>query len=241
MIKPIFGAQVIVLVLGWVMVAASIVGPGSDSGALWPVGFFLALTLSLVLVRQLPAEPPARRPPGSGPTNWADAFAETPVGKIVYLLLALVLAAGSGGVAGVLVCVPVQGVAEAIAGFPETLGTAIAGAAMSVMGFGLLVLVMARRGPPLFAAWEAWIGYVSPVVGGVVGAAVRSGTLSGGIGIVGVSAWVGALGLLGFDLSAGGKRVGTKHVGESLVAGIGFGVINGVILAVLFCLWGPLG
>ena len=35
MIKPIFRAQVVVLLLGWMMVAASIVGPGGDSGALW--------------------------------------------------------------------------------------------------------------------------------------------------------------------------------------------------------------
>ena len=105
---------------------------------------------------------------------------------------------------------------------------------MSMLGFGLFAIILSMLGPILSVAYEAWIGYVAPVVGGVVGAAIGSGYITGGIRMVGLSALVGGLALVMFQVSTSERRVGIKDMGECLAAGIGFGIINGVILAVLF-------
>jgi hypothetical protein len=227
--KVVFIELVIVLALGWVVVIASIAGPWIHSSTPWVIGFFAALTLSLVLIRWLWA-----RTPGKEPSTWADKLVASRPGKVVQVLLALNLTVGAGSVIGVLVCVPVQGVAKTIAGLPGILGTAMIGAAMSMIGFALFALLLSLLGPVLSVAFEAWIGYIAPVVGGVVGAALESGYASGGMLIVGLSALVGALALVIFEVSAGEKSVRIKDVGDWLTAGLGFGLVNGLILALLF-------
>ena len=94
--------------------------------------------------------------------------------------------------------------------------------------------LLSLLGPILSVVYEGWVGYIAPLVGGVVGAATASGYVGGGIGIVGVGALVGAFALAVFEVSMGGKCVRIKDVGESLTAGLGFGFINGLILALLF-------
>jgi hypothetical protein len=227
--KVIFVELVIVLALGWVVAIASIASQGIDSSTLWVIGFFVALTLSFVLTRWLWA-----RTPGRGPPTWAVRLAASKPGTVVQVLLALNLIIGMGSVIGVLICVPVQGVAKTIAGLPAILGTAMIGAAMSVVGFALFFLLLSLLGPVLSVAFEGWIGYIAPVVGGVIGAALESGYASGGMLVVGLSALVGAFALAIFTVSTGGKSVRIKDVGDSLTAGLGFGVINGLILAPLF-------
>jgi hypothetical protein len=174
--EVVFVEQVIVLALGWMMVIASIVSPGLDSGTLWVLGFLIALTLSLVLIRRLPGGMPGKETP-----PWAEKLVESKLGKVAVALLALILTIGTGSILGALACAAVQGVAKTIAGLPEILGTAIVGAALSVIGFGLFALLLGFLGSVLSVAYEGWIGYIAPVVGGIVGAAVAGGYAGGGI------------------------------------------------------------
>ena len=107
---------------------------------------------------------------------------------------------------------------------------------MSMIGFGLFALLLSLLGPVLSVVFEGWIGYIAPVVGGVVGAGIGGGYVGGGIHIVGLSSLVGALALVVFRVSTGKKRVRVKDVGDLLTAGLGFGFVNGLILALLFLL-----
>jgi hypothetical protein len=226
--KASFLELVIVLALGWMAVIARITSSGLDSGTLWVAGFAIALTLSLVLIRRLPGGTPGQKRPA-----WAVKLVESRLGKVVIALLSMALMVGAGSAIGVLVCVPTQSPAETIFGLPEILGTAIVGAAMSVIGFGLFAILLSLLGPVLSVAFEGWIEYIAPVVGGVVGAATAGGYVSGGIAIVGISALAGALALLVFEVSTRRKRVRIKDVGDSLAAGLGFGFVHGLILALL--------
>ena len=237
MIKVAFRVQAVILALGWVVVIASATIPGLDSDAPWIVAFFVALTISFVLIHRISAVPPAAEHPRLGSPSWVEKLVASIPGKIVIVLLSLVLMIGTGGVAGVLVCLPVKGISVTLAGLPEILGTAIVGAAVSIVGFGLFTLLLSLLGPVLSVAFETWIGYIAPVIGGVVGAAVGSGYVTGGLGIVGVSALTGGLVLVMFDASTSKKKVTGKAVGESLVAGMGLGFVQGVILALFFWLF----
>lgn len=227
--KVVFVEQVVVLALGWMVVIASIIGPWGGLGIPWVVGFLIALTLSLVLIRWLPDGKPGKETP-----PWAVKLVESSLGKVVIALLALLLTVGTGSVLGALACVAVQGVARTISKLPEILGTAIVGAALSMVGFGLFALLLSLLGPILSVVYEGWVGYIAPVVGGVVGAAIASGYVGGGIYIVGIAALVGALAQTIFEVSTSKKRVRIKDVGESLTAGLGFGFINGLVLALFF-------
>ena len=232
--KNLLGAQVAIIALGWMMVIAFGMGPGFDSDTLWVIALFLGMTACLALDRWLPARPPGNERTRPGPPSWAEKLVESIPGKIVLVLLGLALIAGTGGLVGTMVCVPVKGLVETIAGLPEILGAATVGAAMSVIGFGLLALLLSLLGPILWVAFEEWIGYIAPVIGGIVGAVLESGILTGGIAIVGSSILVGGLASVIFEASTSKKSVSVKAVGESLTAGLGFGLINGLILAVLF-------
>ena len=239
--KKLTGAQVVVIALGWMMAIAFGVGPGFGSDTLWVPGLLLAMTAYLALDRWLPARPPENEGARPDPPGWAEKLVESIPGKIVLLLLGLTLVVGTGGLVGTLLCVPVKGLAETIASFPKTLGAAIVGALMSAIGFGLLTLLLSLAGPILSAAFEAWIGYIAPVIGGIVGAALESGTLTGGIAIVGASILVGGLASVIFEASTGKKSITAKAVGESLTAGLGFGLVNGLVLAGLYKLLEVLG
>jgi hypothetical protein len=126
---------------------------------------------------------------------------------------------------------------------PEILGTGIIWAAMSVVGFGLFALLLSLLGPLLWVAYEAWIGYIAPVIGGVVGVALESGILVGvllesraigrSIAVVGSSMVIGALASMSFEAIISKKKVSAKALSENLIAGLGFGLINGLILAAL--------
>jgi hypothetical protein len=227
--KVVFVELVVVLALGWMVVIASIVGPWDGPVALWVVGFLIALTLSIVLIHWLPDGRP-----GKETSALAERLVESRLGKVMIALLSLNLVVGTGSVLGVLLCVLVQGVAATIAGLPGILGTAIAGAALSMVGFAIFTLLLSLLGPILSVVYEGWVGYIAPVVGGVAGAAIASGYVGGGIGIVGTGALVGALAQVVFGVSTSKKRVKVKDVGELLTAGLGFGFINGLILALIF-------
>lgn len=232
-----FRVRTAILAFGWLLVIASIVGQGFSSDSLWLVGFHFILTISLFVLREPLERPPVKEGVGPATRAWADRLAESKLGKALLLFFALIMMVGQGALIGVLICVPFLGIVEPVAIYPELLASAIAWAAMSMIGFLLLTLALRVFGPVLWVVFEAWIGYIAPVIGGTVGSGLASGWISGTLWIVGTSVLVGGVALLLFEMSASKKRVNIKGVGDTLTAGLGFGLVNGAILAGMWKIW----
>lgn len=232
-----FRARGAILVLGWLLVIASTTGSEFSSDTPWPLAFHLLLTVSLLVLRRADGRVPEQEQARPAPPTWAKTLVESKSGMVVLLMLSLIMMVGQGSLVGVLICVPVQGIAETVASFPEVLAAAVAAAAMSMLGFLLLTLLLSMLGRVLSAVFEAWIGYIAPVIGGTVGAGLASGWVTGAILIVVTSALIGGLALVVFRVSTSEESVGRTAVGEILTAGLGFGLVNGLFLAGLWKIW----
>jgi hypothetical protein len=246
--KAEFATRIILLALGWALVMARIAGPGVDAGTLRAAGFLLAVTLSLALVRSIPDPPSGEDTPDPDTLPWTERLVAALPGKIAIVLAALLLAIGTGSIVGTLLCVPVLGPAEMVSALPGVLGKATLGAALSLIGFGLFGFVLAMLGPILSSVFESWTMYIAPVIGGIAGAALESGPIRGGpigevlesgpiasgILLVGLSALVGSVASTILEGTRGKGKPSVKSLGENLIAGIGIGAINGIILALLF-------
>lgn len=140
---------------------------------------------------------------------------------------------------GLVVCAAIGGVVGTVAVSLETFVAAIVGAAISVAGFGLFVLGHYMLGRRLEAVatyvYEQWLGRIAPIIGGAVGAAVGSRLIASGIYIVALSALIGGVAVPILESITGEKRSElVRDIIALAVAGMIYGAINGVILAMAF-------
>jgi hypothetical protein len=168
------------------------------------------------------------------PPAWLKRLAESQGGEVVRALLALVLGIGLASLVGIVVWETVQGIAETAIAPREVFVAAFVGAVASMVGFALFALVLSLFGPILSAAYEEWVGRIAPVIGGAVGAAISGGLGVSVITIVALSALAGGLTLVLHQAITADKRITFKDVSESAIAGVGFGAVNGLLLAGVF-------
>jgi hypothetical protein len=138
-----------------------------------------------------------------------------------------------GSIIGVIIWEATKGIVGTVTTSPEIFVAAIVGAVASMVGFGLFALVLSMFGPILSVVYEEWTEYVAPVVGGAVGAAIGGGLVSV-IYMVALSALTGGITLLFYGMITAKERITFKGITELLTAGVGFGAINGVIVAAVF-------
>ncbi|MBN1427477.1 MAG: PD40 domain-containing protein [Anaerolineae bacterium] len=259
--KAACGVLTLTLTLGWMIVVAWMITAGQGPEVLWVGGFFIVLTILALVMGKLPAAGNTQPPPDS--LTKAQKFVHSKPGQVVNVMCSLMLVFGTGSVIGILSCIPMKGLAETIATLPNVLKMTSLGSALSVIG-GILLLVIvfivfsAKGGGFCAVAFEAWIAFHAPVLGGVVGAALESGyipygmnrtlgildesvVLNPGIYIVGLGALVGGLTLTIFETIVRiiEKRAKKSHdlkiaPFENFFSGMFFGAINSIILAVLF-------
>ena len=128
----------------------------------------------------------------------------------------------------------------------EVLIAAIIGALISVVGFGLFIVaqyVICRRLEAVAVyVYELWLAFIAPVIGGVVGAAIFSNAVSRGIYIIAIGALIGgtAIPVLESIIGDRGNRR-ARNIIQQAIAGMGYGTINGTILAVIFAILKVLG
>ncbi len=195
-----------------------------DSGLHCITGLLLAAAILSCLVRKLSQ---ASQPASS---SRPDKPIESQAG-IVVLLLSLMLVVNVGSIIGVILWETIQGIAGTVTTSPEVFVAASVGAAASTIGFALFALALNLLGPILSVVYEEWAAYIAPVIGGTVGAAI-----SGGLDIiytVPLSALTGAIILLLYEILTK-KSIPFQAITELVIAGVGFGAINGAILALIF-------
>jgi hypothetical protein len=249
-----FAARIVLLVLGWVLVIARAVTVGLHAGTLWSGGGLLAISLALALVRSMPGPPPTRKPPDPETLSKGERLSASTPGKVVTVLSVAVLAIGMGSIAGVLVCLPLLGPAETVITLPDILGRAALAATLSAVGFVILVVVIALLGTRILSGvFEHWAAYIAPVIGGVTGAVLESGATRGswvgevlengafatGLLVVGLSALVGGVASIIYE-GIQSKRLTVESLGETTIAGLGIGAINGFVLALILGILGML-
>jgi hypothetical protein len=103
-----------------------------------------------------------------------------------------------------------------------------------MVGFALFALVLSLFGPLLTVVYEEWTGRVAPVIGGTVGAAISGGLGVSVIYIVALSALTGGLTLIFREAITAKERITFKDMTELAIAGVGFGAVNGIIVAGVF-------
>jgi hypothetical protein len=148
------------------------------------------------------------------------------------LLLSLLLVVSVGSIIGVITWEALKGIAATLTASPEIFVAAIVGAAASAIGFTLLALALSFFDLLLSMVYAEWTEYVAPVIGGAAGAAI-----SGGIFInylVPLGALTGAITLLFYRMLTAKRKITRKSITELTLAGAGFGVVNGVIVAIFF-------
>jgi len=254
MTKLEFATRIILLALSWGLAVARAVTIGLDAGTLWSGGGLLAVTLSLALFRWMDAPPTDREDPIPESLPWSEKLFASLPGRILGILAVATMAIGMGSIVGTLVSVPVLGITETIATLPDILGMTSLGATLSTVGFVVLTVVSAFLGPILSSVFEEWIAYISPVIGGVAGAAIKSGsTIGGTIGevlesgpiasgilVIGLSAVVGGIATLFHTVLRGAEKLSVKGLTDDGLAGLGLGAINGLILALILGVLGML-
>lgn len=197
-----------------------------DSGVDCISGLLLAAAILLCLVRRLSQDD---RQEASGRTNG-------PVGSkarmTALLLSSLLLVASLGSVAGVVTWEALKGMAGLFTASPKIFVAASVGAAASVVGFALFALALSLLGPILSTVYEEWTAYMAPVVGGAAGAAFNGGLDI--ILIIPLGALTGGVALLFYETLVTQERITFKGATELVLAGMGFGAINGVIVAMIF-------
>jgi hypothetical protein len=254
--KTTFGVLTITLILGWIVGLAWLMHAEPQAETPWVASFFLVFSLAVVGNRLFARDD--QQP--SALSSLVKKFTSSKPGLAVRTLLGLIVMLGTGGIIGILVCIPIQGIAQTLATFPEMLRMAIVGGALSVIGFAIFFIAVALAGKvvDLSCVYEGWIAFQSPVIGGVVGAAIGCGYIPYGINqalgvpdgmsgvglgvcIVGIGTLVGGLALVLFETTwklfewrdKGSQELKIAPLENSL-AGMVFGAINSVILAVLF-------
>jgi hypothetical protein len=103
-----------------------------------------------------------------------------------------------------------------------------------MIGFALFALVLSLLGPILAGVYEQWTGHIAPVIGGTVGAAISGGLDVSVITIVALSALTGGLTLIFREATTAKERITFKDIAELAIPGVGFGAVNGIILAGVF-------
>ena len=246
--------RIVLLALSWVLVIVRSVTIGLDAGTLWSGGSLLAVTLSLALVRWMDAPLTERENPTPESLPWSERLFASLPGRILGILAVATVAVGMGSIVGTLVSVPVLGPTEVIAALPDILGQAALVAALSTVGFLVLTVVSARRGPILSSVFEQWIAYISPVIGGVAGAileigpsmggtvreVLEAGPIFGGILVIGLSAVVGGIATVFHTVMRGVEKPSVKGLKDDGLAGLGLAAINGIVLALLLSVLGML-
>lgn len=160
----------------------------------------------------------------------AITFSQSPSGKIVYALLAFAFTVGMGSLLGIMMWKAIDGLFEIAITAPIVFITALAGSIISMMSFMLLTIVLRVFGPILIEAFEQWLGYIAPVIGGTVGAAIGSGLPVNVLYIIPLSAVTGGLASLIHGVITDKKIASKKSIQDSLIAGVGLGAVNGLIL-----------
>jgi hypothetical protein len=129
--------------------------------------------------------------------------------------------------------------------FLEVLLAAIVGAVISVIGFGLFAvahyLVRRRLEAVAVYVYESWLACVAPVIGAVVGGMVAGGIVGRGVYVVVISALVGGMAMPILELLTIKKGKRSRGIIGPAVAGIGYGVINGIILAIALVILQQIG
>ena len=226
--KIVYGVLAVTLILGWMMGIAWHLNDGPQAETLWVASFFIVFTLSAIIMHQLLSRD-LPRAPDSQPQ--AKKLIESGPGSIVGLVLSLILMFGTGGIIGTLTCVPINGIEETITLFPDIMGMAILGAALSVIGFFIFFVVVAFGGRvSLPGVYEAWITFQSPIIGGVVGAAIGCGyipyEIDQALGIPagmrgGLGVYIVVLGSLVGGLGITSKWLGASRMERQEVSKIG--------------------
>ena len=250
-----FATRIILLALGWTIVIARGITIGLDAGTFWSGGGLLAITLSLALVRAVDGPPSKKDPPDPKALPWGEKLIASLPGKVVVVLAVAVLAVGMGSITGTLLSVPLLGPANTVAALPDILGIAALGATLSVVGFVVPGVVIAMLGTPILSGvFEQWAGYIAPAIGGIAGAVLESGGIRGGfvgevlesgsfatsILVVGLSALVGSVASILHEGFRDKKKLTVKGLGDTAVAGLGIGAINGIVLALILGVLGML-
>ena len=197
-----------------------------DSGVRCITGLILAAAILLRLVRRLSQDD------RQGSSRRTNEPVGSKVGIAVLLLSSLLLVVSLGSIAGIVTWEALKGMAGLFTASPKIFVAASVGAAASVIGFALFALALSLLGPILSTVYEEWAAYMAPVVGGAAGA-----TVSGGLEIILIiplSALTGGIALLFYEAIITQERITFKGVTELALAGMGFGAINGVIVATIF-------
>jgi hypothetical protein len=204
-----------------------------SSGFSYLTGLILASVILLLLVRWL-----STRLSGDSDQekiSQGKKIASSNVWTVALVLLSFMLVISIGSSTGAIIWVAIKGIAEgAVTIWPENSIGAITGAATSLISFGLFALVLSAFGPILSTVYEKWTEYIAPVVGGTIGAAISGGLGVSVVYILFLSTVIGGIALVCFEIITSKMRVTFKGISELVIAGLGFGFVNGVILTVVF-------
>jgi hypothetical protein len=203
-----------------------------DSGIHCAIGLLLVSVVLFFLVRKLSSKPSQDSSPES--PSRAKRSADSKAGIVAQVLMSLILVVSIGAITGTVIWTAIQGLVGTITTSPEVFVAAIVGAAASAIGFGLFAVLLSLFGPILSAAYEEWTAYIAPTIGGTVGAAISSGLAINVIYLVPLSALAGGIALLFYRVITARERITFNAISELMIAGVGFGAINGIILAIVF-------
>lgn len=166
---------------------------------------------------------------------WAKKLVESKGAVIVRTLLTLMLWVSFASVIGIITWKAIEGIAEVVtASSFEIFVAALVGAVASMIGFALFALVLSLFGPILSMVYERWVGYIAPVIGGAVGAAISEGLAINLIYIVPLSALTGGLALVTHEVITAKEGVTFKGITAVILPGVVFGAINGAIVGGVF-------
>ena len=165
---------------------------------------------------------------------WVKKLIESKSGVLVRSLLSLLLWVSLSGIIGIIIWEAIKGVAGTVTASFEVFVAASVGATASMISFALFALVLGLLGPILAVAYEEWIWYIAPVIGGTVGAAISGGLAINVIYIVTLSALTGGLTSIFRQAITAKEKVTFKNATELAIAGVGLGAINGIIVAGVF-------
>ncbi len=200
----------------------------SESSSGYAISLVLITVVLFYMVRKLDDENHSELP------NWATTLLKSNVGIGIQVIVSLTHFVSLGSLVGIILWVLLKGVADMVMGSSAIFRAAIVGATLSPLGFGIFAVILGLLGPILSMVYEEWTAYIAPVIGGTVGAAISSGLPTNVIYIVALSALTGGIALVLYDLVMIKESVTLKRIGDLVIAGVGFGVVNGVIEAIAF-------
>ena len=166
--------------------------------------------------------------------GWIKKLVASKAWIVAQVLLSFVLVLSMGSITGIILWEAIKGTARTVMASPEIFMAAVVGAAISTVGLGLFSVVLGMFGPILSVVYEDWTSHIAPVVGGTVGAAIGGGLAASVIYVVALSALTGGIALLFYRMLTAKKRITFKGTTELVIAGVGFGVVNGAIVAAAF-------